>query len=74
MVDHQEAQVSTKGSEAALPDTQGSKAAPPEAPPQSDLELDLDNEEKRKRDTLQEMLFQEAEIIARNLKESGTRR
>jgi len=41
-----------------------------EVPPQSEL----DDRKERKRDTLQEMLFREAEIIARNLKESGTRR
>jgi len=49
----------------------GSEAAPSEAPAQPEPE---NNKKKQKRDRLQEMVFREAEIIARNLKESGTRR
>ena len=42
----------------------------PEVPP----EPEPGDKKTRGKDTLQEMLFREAEVIARNLKESGTRR
>jgi hypothetical protein len=44
--------------------------APPEAPP----EPKSGGEKKQERDIPGDMLFREAEVIAQNLKESGTRR
>jgi hypothetical protein len=44
--------------------------APPEAPP----EPEPDGEKKQERGIPGDMLLREAEVIAQNLKESGTRR
>jgi hypothetical protein len=50
------------------------KPAPPDAVPEPvSCEAD-DGREERKPASFLEMLFREAEVIARNLKESGTRR
>ena len=42
--------------------------------PEVPREPEPGDKKTREKDTFQEMLFREAEVIARNLKESGTRR
>jgi len=48
--------------------------SPPSPAPDSDTQPTSGGESQQERSSMQELLFQEAALIAQNLKESGTRR